>query len=128
MISIAGIELELIERGQGSPVLYLHGGSGLAMDAPFVPFGQPEPPLQVQVVPGHVAGVAADKQPRREAVHDLTQVLVERGLATAKPLLQAREPPLALGDPTGLRVERRCHQTDFLHLLLDARPDLGHRR
>jgi pimeloyl-ACP methyl ester carboxylesterase len=36
MISIAGIELELIERGQGSPVLYLHGGSGLAMDAPFV--------------------------------------------------------------------------------------------
>jgi pimeloyl-ACP methyl ester carboxylesterase len=36
MISIAGIELELIERGQGSPVLYLHGGSGLAMDAAFV--------------------------------------------------------------------------------------------
>ena len=36
MISVAGIELELIERGQGSPVLYLHGGSGLAMDAPFV--------------------------------------------------------------------------------------------
>src|SRR5499427_3305238 len=36
VISIAGIELELIERGQGSPVLYLHGGSGLAMDAPFV--------------------------------------------------------------------------------------------
>ncbi len=36
MISVAGIELELVERGQGSPVLYLHGGSGLAMDAPFV--------------------------------------------------------------------------------------------
>src|ERR1700736_7004515 len=36
MILVAGIELELIERGQGSPVLYLHGGSGLAMDAPFV--------------------------------------------------------------------------------------------
>lgn len=36
MISIAGIELEVIERGQGAPILYLHGGAGIALDLPFV--------------------------------------------------------------------------------------------
>jgi pimeloyl-ACP methyl ester carboxylesterase len=36
VISIAGIDLELIERGQGGPLLYLHGGGGIASDLPFV--------------------------------------------------------------------------------------------
>jgi pimeloyl-ACP methyl ester carboxylesterase len=36
MISIAGIELEMVERGQGAPLLYLHGGAGIGIDLPFV--------------------------------------------------------------------------------------------
>ena len=36
MISIAGIQLELLERGQGAPVLYLHGGGGIGLDVPFL--------------------------------------------------------------------------------------------
>jgi pimeloyl-ACP methyl ester carboxylesterase len=36
MISIAGIDLELIERGQGAPLLYLHGGGGIASDLSFL--------------------------------------------------------------------------------------------
>jgi pimeloyl-ACP methyl ester carboxylesterase len=36
MISIAGVELEMHERGQGAPVLYLHGGGGLVPDLPFL--------------------------------------------------------------------------------------------
>jgi pimeloyl-ACP methyl ester carboxylesterase len=36
MISIAGVELELFERGQGAPLLYLHGGAGVAIDLPFL--------------------------------------------------------------------------------------------
>jgi pimeloyl-ACP methyl ester carboxylesterase len=36
MISIAGIELEMIERGEGAPLLYLHGGAGLGVDAAFL--------------------------------------------------------------------------------------------
>jgi len=36
MISIAGIELELFERGQGAPLLYLHGGGGIELDLPFL--------------------------------------------------------------------------------------------
>jgi pimeloyl-ACP methyl ester carboxylesterase len=36
MISIAGIDLELFDRGQGAPMLYLHGGSGIMLDGPFL--------------------------------------------------------------------------------------------
>ena len=36
MISIAGIELDLFERGQGAPLLYLHGGGGIGRDLPFL--------------------------------------------------------------------------------------------
>jgi pimeloyl-ACP methyl ester carboxylesterase len=36
MISIAGTDIEVIERGQGAPILYLHGGAGIALDLPFI--------------------------------------------------------------------------------------------
>jgi pimeloyl-ACP methyl ester carboxylesterase len=36
MISIAGVELELFERGQGAPLVYLHGGAGIGVDIPFL--------------------------------------------------------------------------------------------
>ena len=36
MISIAGTELEVLDRGQGAPILYLHGGAGVALDLPFI--------------------------------------------------------------------------------------------
>ena len=36
MISIAGIELELLDRGQGAPTLHLHGGAGIRSDLPFL--------------------------------------------------------------------------------------------
>jgi pimeloyl-ACP methyl ester carboxylesterase len=36
MMSVAGIDIEVHERGQGAPLLYLHGGGGIAADMPFV--------------------------------------------------------------------------------------------
>ena len=36
MISIAGVELEMFERGQGAPIFYLHGGAGIGPDLPFL--------------------------------------------------------------------------------------------
>jgi len=36
MISIAGVDLELLDRGQGAPILYLHGGAGIGVDVPFL--------------------------------------------------------------------------------------------
>jgi pimeloyl-ACP methyl ester carboxylesterase len=35
-ISIAGVDLELFERGQGDAILYLHGGGGIASDTGFL--------------------------------------------------------------------------------------------
>jgi pimeloyl-ACP methyl ester carboxylesterase len=35
-ISVAGVDLELVERGQGDAILYLHGGGGIASDAGFL--------------------------------------------------------------------------------------------
>jgi pimeloyl-ACP methyl ester carboxylesterase len=35
-ISVAGIELELVERGQGAPLVYFHGGAGIGIDLPFL--------------------------------------------------------------------------------------------
>ena len=35
-IPIAGVELEMFERGQGEPVLYLHGGAGIGVDLAFL--------------------------------------------------------------------------------------------
>ena len=35
-VSIAGIELEMLERGHGAPILYLHGGAGIVLDLPFI--------------------------------------------------------------------------------------------
>jgi pimeloyl-ACP methyl ester carboxylesterase len=36
MISIAGVELDMLERGRGPPALYLHGGGGIVPDLPFL--------------------------------------------------------------------------------------------
>jgi pimeloyl-ACP methyl ester carboxylesterase len=36
MISVAGIDIDLLERGQGAPLLYLHGGGGIGLDVTFL--------------------------------------------------------------------------------------------
>jgi len=36
IVTVAGIELELFERGSGSPILFLHGAGGVRPDDPFV--------------------------------------------------------------------------------------------
>ena len=36
MVSIAGVELDVYERGPGAPMLYFHGGAGIGIDLPFV--------------------------------------------------------------------------------------------
>jgi pimeloyl-ACP methyl ester carboxylesterase len=35
-VAVAGIELELFERGRGQPILFLHGAGGVRPDDPFV--------------------------------------------------------------------------------------------
>jgi pimeloyl-ACP methyl ester carboxylesterase len=35
-LTIAGIEIEYVDRGRGAPLLYLHGGAGIEADHPFI--------------------------------------------------------------------------------------------
>lgn len=35
-VSVAGIDLEVTERGSGAPIVYLHGGGGIAADLRFI--------------------------------------------------------------------------------------------
>jgi pimeloyl-ACP methyl ester carboxylesterase len=35
-LAVQGVQLEVVERGQGRPILWLHGEEGLAPDAPFL--------------------------------------------------------------------------------------------
>ena len=37
IIAIAGVEIELYEAGEGSPILFLHNGGGFFPEQPFVP-------------------------------------------------------------------------------------------
>src|SRR5580698_4840034 len=50
---------------------------GMAVDAALVSLGEPEPPLEVQVVVGEVAATAVHEQPWREALHHAGHVVVE---------------------------------------------------
>jgi hypothetical protein len=50
---------------------------GMAVDAALVSLGEPEPPLEVQVVAGEVAATAVDEQPGSEALHHAGHVVVE---------------------------------------------------
>ena len=36
MISVSGVDLEVLDRGQGVPILYLHGGAGIDLDLPLI--------------------------------------------------------------------------------------------
>ena len=35
-LTIHGVQLEMVERGQGRPILFLHGEDGLDAQAPFL--------------------------------------------------------------------------------------------
>src|SRR6516162_11601719 len=100
----------------------------LTMNPPLMPLGQPEPTLQIQVVPGHVARLATDKEPGLPAGHELAQMLVKGQRTLLQPLLQGRKLGTPLAQPAAARVERFGDQTNLRHLLLDDDAVLGYRR
>ena len=104
-----------------------HAGMLVTVNPPLMSLGQPEPPLQVQVVPRHLAGLAAGKESRRPAGHHLAQLRVERLVTLGPLLLQSRKlrPPLL--EPAVLRVEGGRYQAHLRHLLRDHDPVCRHR-
>src|SRR5262249_43750596 len=74
MISISGIELEMIERGEGAPLLYLHGGAGLGTDAAFLDALARERPVIAPSHPGFGKSALPDWV---DSIDDVAHVYLE---------------------------------------------------
>jgi pimeloyl-ACP methyl ester carboxylesterase len=74
MISIAGVELEMFERGRGAPILYLHGGGGIALDLPFIDLLARERRI---VAPSHPGFGRSSLPDWLDSVDDIAHVYLE---------------------------------------------------
>jgi pimeloyl-ACP methyl ester carboxylesterase len=74
MISIAGVELELLERGQGAPILYLHGGAGIGTDVFFIELLAPERRV---IAPSHPGFGKSSLPDWLDTVDDIAHVYLE---------------------------------------------------
>src|SRR5258708_39815029 len=74
MISIAGVELEIFERGRGAPMLYLHGGGGIGLDLPFIDLLASERRI---VAPSHPGFVKSSLPDWLDSVDDIAHIYLE---------------------------------------------------
>ena len=74
MISIAGVELEIFERGRGAPMLYLHGGGGIAPDLPFIDLLASERRI---VAPSHPGFGKSSLPDWLDSVDDIAHIYLE---------------------------------------------------
>jgi pimeloyl-ACP methyl ester carboxylesterase len=74
MISIAGVELEMLERGQGAPILYLHGGGGIAPDLPFLDLLAKERRI---IAPSHPGFGKSSLPDWLDSVDDISHIYLE---------------------------------------------------
>jgi len=89
------------------------------VDASLVPFGLPQPPLQLQVVLEEGQRVSTDEESCGKAGHHPRHVVVKRGVEAGALLLQARELGLPLRGCTVRTDQRRGDTLDLLPLLTD---------
>jgi hypothetical protein len=86
---------------------------GMTVDAALVSLGEPEPPLQVQVVVGEVAAAAVHEQAGSEAIHHAGHVVVQRRgrrLESGEDLVEVA--PAAAGRAGG-RVEGAVNEAEL---------------
>jgi pimeloyl-ACP methyl ester carboxylesterase len=74
MITIAGVDLELSERGSGAPLLYLHGGSGIGTDGAFLDLLARERRVIAPSHPGFGASALPDWL---DSVDDIAHIYLE---------------------------------------------------
>ena len=74
MISIAGVELEIFERGRGAPMLYLHGGGGIGLDLPFIDLLASERRI---VAPSHPGFGKSSLPDWLDSVDDIAHIYLE---------------------------------------------------
>ena len=74
MAKVADIDLELFESGQGSPVLFLHGGEGFDQRQPFV---APLAAKRRLIAPSHPGFGKSSLPEWLDSVDDIAQVYLE---------------------------------------------------
>jgi pimeloyl-ACP methyl ester carboxylesterase len=74
LIPIAGIELEVFERGRGAPTLYLHGGAGIGLDLPFLDLLGKERRL---IAPSHPGFGKSSLPDWLDSIDDIAHVYLE---------------------------------------------------
>src|ERR1044072_2574115 len=74
MISIAGIELDVLERGPGGPLLCLHGGAGIGRDAAFIELLARD---RVVIAPSHPGFGKSGLPDWLDSVDDIAHVYLE---------------------------------------------------
>ena len=74
MITVAGIELEIFERGRGEPILYLHGGAGIGSDIPFLELIAKERRV---IAPSHPGFGRSSLPDWLDSVDDISHVYLE---------------------------------------------------
>ena len=74
MITVAGIELEIFERGRGEPMLYLHGGAGIGPDTPFLDLIAKERRV---IAPSHPGFGRSSLPDWLDSVDDISHVYLE---------------------------------------------------
>ena len=135
MISVAGVDLEVLERGQGVPILYLHGGAGIDLDLPLI---ERMAKVRRVIAPSHPgfgrSGAARlDRQRRRHRPHlSRTDGPDEPGARRSGRLLDRRldrgrdrhqgagTPASARADRSGRRQDRQSRQARHSRHLRDA--------
>src|SRR5260370_12839750 len=73
-ISIAGVELEIFERGRGAPMLYLQGGGGIGLDLPFIDLLASERRI---VAPSHPGFGKSSLPDWLDSVDDIAHIYLE---------------------------------------------------
>jgi len=119
-----------VERGEeGRTVVHdADTGVSMAVDAALVSLGKPEPPLQVLVVLGKCLVITVNEQPRREALHQSSHVVVERRRPVAKREHEHVEVGPALGRQADAGLERAVDEAQFDDIpshLVEGRLDRG---
>ena len=135
MISVAGVDLEVLDRGQGVPILYLHGGAGIDLDLPLI---ERMAKVRRVIAPSHpgyrpLRAARLDRQRRRHRPHlSRTDGPDEFGAGRPGRLLARRldrgrdrhqgagTPAAARFDRAGRRQDRQPRQARYSRRVRDA--------
>jgi hypothetical protein len=93
-----------------------YAGMLVTMNTALMPFGQAEPPFQVEIILREIALRTARKEPTFKASHHLAEMDADRILASGKSLAELVEAVPTLAGSARRRIERGVHRPQVLEI------------